>query len=383
MARKKTTIEERYPYRARWHDEHGRRHDVRAATKKELQQKVLEKKLRIADAARGHVVISSKMTVRAWAAKWLETYKQPTVSATTFKDYQHRIDSILLHLEGMRLIDVKGTHLQAILNGMDGFSKDRTIKMRLTIKQLFSRAVDDGLLVKNPAVNLIVSKAAKDGTRRSITPYERQITLLTAETHHAGVWILTMLYTGLRPQETAALRGRHINLKTMEIHVEEALKSDGTIGATKTGAGKRTVPLPPELRPYFSKTKPFDFCFTSFKGRPLSRKNMSAMWTSFKRQMQIEAGCKVYRNALVPPYPIADDLVPYCFRHTYCTDLQDAGIPINVAKDLMGHSSIAVTSKIYTHMTEAQFQSTAEKIHAFRNNNRIGSEQNGKVISIG
>jgi integrase len=283
----------------------------------------------------------------------------------------------------MRLIDVKGTHLQAILNEMKGFSKDRISKMRLAMNQLFSRAVDDGLLVKNPAANLVVSKEAKDGTRRSITPYERLITLQTAKTHHAGAWILTMLYTGLRPQETAALRGRHINLKTMEIHVEEALKRDGLIGATKTGAGKRTVPLPPELKPYFSKIKPFDFCFTSFKGCPLSKNNMGTMWTSFKRQMQIEAGCKLYRNALVPPYPIADDLVPYCFRHTYCTDLQDAGIPINVAKDLMGHSSIAVTSKIYTHMTETQFQSTAERIAVYRNNNIIESESNGKIISIG
>ena len=32
-----------------------------------------------------------------------------------------------------------------------------------------------------------------------------------------------------------------------------------------------------------------------------------------------------------------------------CTDLQRAGVAINIAKELMGHSSIAVTADIYTH----------------------------------
>jgi integrase len=133
------------------------------------------------------------------------------------------------------------------------------------------------------------------------------------------------------------------------------------------------------------------FVFKSAQGCPLNNKTWNDMWNSFKRSMQITAGCKVCQTVykggkkvkvvksilpedlkpcapytLVPPYPIADDLVPYCFRHTFCTDLQDAGVPINVAKDLMGHSSISVTAKIYTHMTDAQMKQTSEKLASFR-----------------
>ena len=50
-------------------------------------------------------------------------------------------------------------------------------------------------------------------------------------------------------------------------------------------------------------------------------KNKNKLWQACKREMNISMGCKVYRNALVPPYPLADDIVPYCLRHTYCTDL--------------------------------------------------------------
>lgn len=41
-----------------------------------------------------------------------------------------------------------------------------------------------------------------------------------------------------------------------------------------------------------------------------------------RREMNIALGCRVYRNELLSPFPLAEDFVPYCLRHTYCTDLQ-------------------------------------------------------------
>jgi integrase len=89
-------------------------------------------------------------------------------------------------------------------------------------------------------------------------------------------------------------------------------------------------------------------------------------------------GCKTFRGALVPPYPVADDLVPYCLRHTYCTDLQAAGIPINVARELMGHSDISVTAKIYTHSSEESIKDAAdalERLNERRKNNIVENEK--------
>ena len=73
-------------------------------------------------------------------------------------------------------------------------------------------------------------------------------------------------------------------------------------------------------------------------------------------------GAKLYRNKITIS-AVADDLEPYCLRHTYCTDLQDAGVPINVAKYLMGHSDISTTANIYTHITEETIQEAAKKIN--------------------
>jgi site-specific recombinase XerD len=74
----------------------------------------------------------------------------------------------------------------------------------------------------------------------------------------------------------------------------------------------------------------------------------------------MQMGATVFRSQITESV-VAEDLVPYCLRHTFCTDLQDAGVPINVAKYLMGHTDIAVTSKIYTHQTDGMTAEVAVK----------------------
>lgn len=59
---------------------------------------------------------------------------------------------------------------------------------------------------------------------------------------------------------------------------------------------------------------------------------------------------------------VAPDLVPYCLRHTYCTDLQAKGVTLKTALYLMGHKSIAVTANIYTHITEDALSEAARLI---------------------
>ena len=79
--------------------------------------------------------------------------------------------------------------------------------------------------------------------------------------------------------------------------------------------------------------------------------------------MNISMGCKVYRSQLVPPYPLAEDFVPYCLRHTYCTDLQKKGVDIRIAQYLMGHADIKMTANIYTHIDENTVLNVADKLN--------------------
>ena len=62
---------------------------------------------------------------------------------------------------------------------------------------------------------------------------------------------------------------------------------------------------------------------------------------------------------------VAEDLTPYCLRHTFCTDLQRADVPINVAKELMGHANISVTANIYTHKDTGTLHDSMRKLSDF------------------
>lgn len=98
------------------------------------------------------------------------------------------------------------------------------------------------------------------------------------------------------------------------------------------------------------KTPKDEFIACYSNGNKIKEEHRARLWKSYTRQINIEMGCKTYRNALVPPYPLAPDLVAYCLRHEYCTDLARRGIDILIAQKLMGHSDIKLTANIYTNL---------------------------------
>jgi site-specific recombinase XerD len=87
-------------------------------------------------------------------------------------------------------------------------------------------------------------------------------------------------------------------------------------------------------------------------------------WKNFLRELEISHGAKVYRNQIVE-HVVSKDLEPYLLRHTFCTDCQAAGVPLNVAKELMGHSDISVTAKIYTHMVDEVFETNRQRLQQY------------------
>ena len=62
------------------------------------------------------------------------------------------------------------------------------------------------------------------------------------------------------------------------------------------------------------------------------------------------------------------DLTSYCLRHDYCTRLKEAKVPIEIACKLMGHSSIELTNKIYTHQTDVITEQVRTLINSLNEN---------------
>lgn len=183
-----------------------------------------------------------------------------------------------------------------------------------------------------------------------------------------------ILYCGLHPGETAALRWEDVDLESETISVSSAKESgSNTMKDPKTEAGIRRIPIPKEYMPVLNSMKYVKggYVFTQRDGKShLTESSMKRMWETTKKHMDILLGAEVERvkpkgkrkhSIVIMKHAIADDLDLYDLRHTFCTDLEKKGVPINIAKYLMGHADISTTANIYTHPTDTSLE-TARKL---------------------
>lgn len=390
----------------------GKRYHLAAKSEAELYMAVGKMMHRL---EQGELTLNRNTTVRHWAVEWLSTYKEGRMTQKSFDTYNQKLNGYILPAIGdMKLKDVRDIHLQKILNDQRGMSYSHAARVRNILEQMFSRAVSSRLITYNPAADLVLPECSK-GTHRSITDQEREAILAVCPQHPAGLWVKMILFCGLRPGETIALQWRDVDFEKGLIHVHAAKESGRDhIKEPKTAAGVRDVPVRTDYLAELRAVQrgPFEPVFhqqqTANQRKPHTESSMRTAWRSFKRLVDIEMAerqlssiaaernarkAKLLAGQLHAEIPAAEilrrikagnlratqrnlvvihgeapellaSLQPYCLRHTYCTDLQRAGVPLNVAKHLMGHSDISVTANIYTHVTEDVIQEAAEKIEA-------------------
>lgn len=327
----------------------GKKYEATGRTEREANMKLAEK---LAAAKRGEDVIGGNMTVNAWYKQWLELYKKPkglTTKSLAMYDEKYN-NHIKPRIGSMKIRDVTTVHLQRILNAQAGKSASHAKKVRMVLQEMFRKARQTRLIVFDPSEDLELPETTQ-GARRSLTDEERKAILEVAEYQPSGLWILTLLYTGMRPGESAALVWADVDFKSNEIHIHSAKESGAmAVKGPKTSAGVRDIPIHSELREKLlaAKGEPFAPVFPNAAGKMMDDDTIHRRWKAFLRALDIHMGAEVYRNQITESR-LSKDLTLYCLRHTFCTDLQKAGVPINVAKELMGHSDISVTANIYTH----------------------------------
>ena len=84
-------------------------------------------------------------------------------------------------------------------------------------------------------------------------------------------------------------------------------------------------------------------------------------WKNFVKEMDLANGAHLYRNQ-VKFFFIAPDFVPYLLRHTFCTNVQQAGLDVKSLQYLMGHSNASVTLDVYTHSSFESVERAFERI---------------------
>ena len=344
----------------------GRRYEVRGKTEEEACEKLAEL---VGALERGELALSGDTTVDQWYRQWKAIYKDPAgLTPKSLSLYDEKYNNYISPAVGtMSLRAVRDLHLQTILNSQSGRSYSHVSKLRMVMQELFRQARRSRLIVHNPAEGLLLPENSRRG-HRAITEEERKHILALAREHPSGLWVLMILYAGLRPGETAALQWKDIDFDRNEIRVSKAVESGSRIiKPPKTEVGLRDIPMRQELRTRLWEVRgePDEPVFPNARGEFSSANNLRGRWSAFARDLDIRMGAKVEAGVVVE-HVLAEDLTPYCLRHTFCTDLQRAGVPINVAKELMGHANISVTANIYTHRDQTVLHSNMAKLDGRR-----------------
>lgn len=327
----------KYKYRSTFTVD-GKRYSVYANTKKELMEKEIRKKIEI---EKNGQIVDASMTLQDWAFRCVDTYKTNQKEITREKYITRMKHCIIKPIGWMRLKDIKPLHCQEVMNLQAGNSKTQINAVYQTMNFLFRHAVENGLLKKNPAEN-IVKPIGTQHHRRALTAQERHFFIQTGLQDRRFYYFLLMLFCGCRPSEAAAAMGKDIRILPNGF---PALHIRGT----KTDNADRLVPIP-DIFYEAIKEIPSDEYIAQTQCGKLSNNARARIWNRYTREINLAMGCKTYRNALVPPYPLAPDLVPYCLRHEYCTELARQGVDIRTAQKLMGHSDIRLTANIYTNL---------------------------------
>ena len=330
----------------------GKRYYARGKDKREADRKA-DKML--ADLKAGKIAESYK-TFDAWFPEYLEAYKS-NVSKRTMDDYKSFYEtSVRPFFRGKAIKDIKQIDCQTVLNALEGKSKSYINKVCFLLNGAFEAAVNNRLINHNPMKGA-TRPTGTEKKRRALTEDERKLFLEAASgCGPAGDYLKLIYYTGLRPSEAARVRGEDFNKEKRRLKVR----------GTKTNNAARTVPVP-DILPIPSQK---GLVFRTRNGSVIDREGEKRWWNKVKRKM----------NALSDD-PVSDDLTLYCLRHDYGTRCIEAGINIETVSKLMGHSSVALTSRIYLHESEAGINSALEKLNSMYSGVDKGVDAGRKAIA--
>jgi integrase len=290
---------------------------------------------------------------------WLRDYARTHVAASTFEGYEKIVRLHLLpalgHIPLTRLgpQDIKAYYAQAQesgrRSGKGGLSPTTVLQHHRVLSEALKHAVEEGLLVNNPATRVRPPRKARHEMPVLDEPQLAKLLELVRGSRLC-IPVLLAIATGLRRGEILALRWRNVDLKAGTLAVRQALEStrDGlSFKQPKTQKSRRLVPLPPfaveALREHRKRQaeerlrigpayKDHDLVCAAPDGRPWDPDSFSPAFAKFVR-----------RSGL-PPIRFHD------LRHSHATLLLKHGIHPKVVSERLGHSTVGLTLDTYSHV---------------------------------
>ena len=159
-----------------------------------------------------------------------------------------------------------------------------------------------------------------------------------------------LLLTGMRSQELLALEAGHIEPDGSCVHIRQAVKQvKGTVfvGETKSASSVRDVPIPEAYRGMVAGLR--EYC-TPY------------LWTG--RGVDKPCNPTHFRDKFaeaIKSVPGVRPLTPHSCRHTFVSQLQAQGVPMETIQSLAGHAEMDMTEH-YLHVQDNVKATAVERL---------------------
>jgi len=321
----------------------------RAAVKAQLEEWLDRNKKRLP-------IVEENWTVKAYMTRWLEDVMPGRIRLGTmlrYRDiaYQYIIPSI----GSIPLKDLSVRHVQNAADNLTkrGVSANGVLKFRRVLSSCLTRAMREEIVFRNVAQLIELPKY----TSKKITPWtleQAELFLRETKDHRFHIAYAIMLTYGLRKGEMLGLRWSDIDFTNNLIYIRQQVNFlDGTIhiNDVKTEAGRRTLPLIPEIKQELLDT-------AAQKGLEIPLFDPEGLLSSHNLIMVTSKNTPIGPNNFRRSFHehIAQAGLPritvHTMRHTAATLLKNIGVPVKDAQLILGHADISTTLAVYQHGDE-------------------------------
>jgi integrase len=326
-------------------DQDGTRRLKTFKTRKEADNYLVGARAQVA--AGTHTADSASATITAAAELWLERCEVEGLEPQTIRTYRNNARHHVLPLLGTeRLSRLTAPVVERFRDELlRSRSREMARKALTTLKMIIGDAQRRGLVAQNVARGVSIRNNGRHKEPVAIPSKAEIKALLDAAAPRWRALLVTAVFTGLRASELRGLTWGDVDLDAMVIRVRQRADRWDRIGALKSAAGRREIPLAPmvlnalrEVR-LASPRGGLDLVFPNGAGKVESLANI---WNRGLAPAQVAAG-------IVGP----DGKAKYglhALRHFFASWLIDQGFGPKRVQALMGHSGIQITLDTYTHL---------------------------------
>lgn len=344
-----------------YRDQAGKRRAKQFARKKEAEEYAARAQYEVRQGTHTHD--RDSITVAIAADLWIEAAEAERLERSTTKRYRELADlHIKPKLGALKLTALTKPLVQDFrLELLQTKSRAMAAKVLRALSAILSNAMEIGAINQNVAATVKVGKLKREAEKIVVPDRADLKAMINAAGDTERPLILTAITTGLRSSELRGLRWQDIDLLAGTITVRQRADQWGQIGPPKSEAGKRTIPVPPELVSELKAWKlrsplsSLGLAFSSSTGTPLRHNNM------LRRMffpLQVRAGLGVPKlDAKRKPLVDADGQPvltgKYAFhslRHAAASGWIESNIDLKRLQVWIGHENIRLTLDTYGHL---------------------------------